>query len=96
MPGITYTIRFHRRDRRGCIPEEQEYTVLADAWESFRLFAEPDSAETEEQEQEQVAATPQPEPEATTTVKPGYLLPPFFLLFIGALCFMLNRSTKKD
>ena len=45
MPGITYTIRFHRRDRRGCIPEEQEYTVLADAWESFRLFAEPDSAE---------------------------------------------------
>ena len=45
MPGITYTIRFHRRDRRGCIPEEQEYTVLADTWESFRLFAEPDSAE---------------------------------------------------
>ena len=45
MPGITYTIRFHRRDRRGCIPEEQEYIVLADAWESFRLFAEPDSAE---------------------------------------------------
>ena len=45
MPGFTYTIRFHRRDRRGCIPEEQEYTVLADAWESFRLFAEPDSAE---------------------------------------------------
>ena len=25
--------------------EEQEYTNLADAWESFRLFAEPDSAE---------------------------------------------------
>ena len=45
MPGITYTIRFHRRDRRGCIPEEQEYIVLADAWESFRLFAEPDSAD---------------------------------------------------
>ena len=45
MPGITYTIRFHRRDRRGCIPEEQEYIVLADAWESFRLFVEPDSAE---------------------------------------------------
>lgn len=45
MPGITYTIRFHRRDRRGYLPEEQEYIVLAEAWESFRLFAEPDSAE---------------------------------------------------
>ena len=45
MPGITYTIRFHRRDRRDGIGEEQEYIVLADAWESFRLFAEPDSAE---------------------------------------------------
>ena len=45
MPGITYTIRFHRRDRRDGIAEEQEYIVLADAWESFRLFAEPDSAE---------------------------------------------------
>ena len=45
MPGITYTSRFHRRDRCGCIPEEQEYIVLAEAWESFRLFAEPDSAE---------------------------------------------------
>ena len=45
MPGFTYNIRFHRRDRRGCLPEEQEYIVLADAWESFRLFAEPDSVE---------------------------------------------------
>ena len=25
--------------------EEQEHTTLAAAWESFRLFAEPDSAE---------------------------------------------------
>ena len=45
MPGITYTIRFHRRDRSDGIAEEQEYIVLAEAWESFRLFAEPDSAE---------------------------------------------------
>ena len=45
MPGFTYTIRFHRRNRRSGLPEEQEYIVLADAWESFRLFAEPDSAE---------------------------------------------------
>ena len=45
MPGITYTIRFHRRDRHDGIAGEQEYIVLADAWESFRLFAEPDSAE---------------------------------------------------
>ena len=37
MPGITYTIRFHRRDRRYGIAEEQEYIVLAEAWESFRL-----------------------------------------------------------
>lgn len=44
MPGITYIIRFHRRDRRGEI-ESQEYTALAAAWESFRMFAEPDSAE---------------------------------------------------
>ena len=44
MPGITYIIRFHLRDCR--IPcEEQEYMVLADSWESFRLFAEPASAE---------------------------------------------------
>ena len=45
MPGFTYTIRFHRHGRRDGIAEEQEYIVLADAWESFRLFAEPDSAE---------------------------------------------------
>ena len=45
MPGITYIIRFHHRGRRNGIAEEQEYIVLADAWESFRLFAEPDSAE---------------------------------------------------
>ena len=45
MPGITYIIRFHRRDWRNQPLEEQEYIALADAWESFRLFAEPDSSE---------------------------------------------------
>ena len=44
MPGITYIIRFHLRDGR--IPcEEQEHMALADSWEAFRLFAEPDSSE---------------------------------------------------
>ena len=46
MPSITYFIRFVRRDHTSSAPyEEQEYINLADAWESFRLFAEPDSAD---------------------------------------------------
>lgn len=79
-------------------PMAEQAEVAAEVTET----AEPDSAETEEevqeqeQEPEEVQATPLPEPETATTVKPGYLLPPFFLLFIGALCFMLNRSAKKD
>ena len=45
MPGITYTIRFIHRNPRGGIPcEEQEHLSLAEAWNAFRLFAEPDSA----------------------------------------------------
>ena len=28
MPGFTYTIRFHRRDRRGSLPEEQAESYL--------------------------------------------------------------------
>ena len=44
MPSITYIIRFTRREWRPG-QEDQEYTSLAVAWESFRLFAEPDSAE---------------------------------------------------
>ena len=40
MPSITYFIRFVHRDRTASTPyEEQEYINLADAWESFRLFA---------------------------------------------------------
>ena len=46
MPSITYFIRFaHRVPTHSAPSEEQEHTNLADAWESFRLFAEPDSAE---------------------------------------------------
>ena len=46
MPGITYTIRFAHRNPRGGIPcEEQEHPSLAEAWNAFRLFAEPDSAD---------------------------------------------------
>lgn len=46
MPGITYYVRFVHREAHTSTPyEEQEYTSLMDAWESFRLFAEPDSAE---------------------------------------------------
>ena len=46
MPSITYIIRFaHRVPTYSAPYEEQEYTTLATAWESFRLFAEPDSAE---------------------------------------------------
>ena len=46
MPTTTYIIRFaHRTPAHSAPYEEQEYTTLATAWESFRLFAEPDSAD---------------------------------------------------
>ena len=46
MPTTTYIIRFAHRYRPTSVPyEEQEHTNLADAWEAYRLFAEPDSAE---------------------------------------------------
>lgn len=46
MPGITYIIRFVLRNARPGVPyEEQEHLSLLNAWEAFRLFAEPDSAE---------------------------------------------------
>ena len=44
MPSITYFIRFTLRDPKPGVPyEEQEHLNLADAFEAFRLFAEPDS-----------------------------------------------------
>ena len=46
MPTTTYIIRFaHRAPTHSAPYEEQEHTTLATAWESFRLFAEPNSAE---------------------------------------------------
>lgn len=46
MPGTTYIIRFTHRTLGSGIPyEEQEHIDLAQAWEAFRLFAEPDSAD---------------------------------------------------
>ena len=46
MPGTTYIIRFtHRTPGSGIPYEEQEHIGLAQAWEAFRLFAEPDSAD---------------------------------------------------
>ncbi len=47
MPGITYMLQFTHRDA-GDIPETIEYIALSDAWEAweaFRLFAEPESSE---------------------------------------------------
>lgn len=46
MPGTTYIIRFtHSTPGSGIPYEEQEHIGLAQAWEAFRLFAEPDSAD---------------------------------------------------
>ena len=46
MPTTTYIIRFAHRVPTTTAPyEDQEHTTLATAWESFRLFAEPDSAD---------------------------------------------------
>lgn len=46
MPSTTYFIRFTLRDPKPGTPyEEQEHLHLADAFEAFKLFAEPDSRE---------------------------------------------------
>ena len=46
MPNHTYILRFTLRDGTPENPcEEQEHAALPDAWEAFRLFAEPDSSE---------------------------------------------------
>lgn len=43
MPEITYFLRFTHCDSSEI--ETQEHTNAADAWNAFRLFAEPDSFE---------------------------------------------------
>ena len=46
MTSTTYIIRFtHRTPGSGSPCEEQEHIGLAQAWEAFRLFAEPNSAD---------------------------------------------------
>ena len=46
MPESTFILRFVRCDNHTSVPyEEQEHTTAEAAWEAFRLFAEPDSAE---------------------------------------------------
>ena len=46
MPESTFILRFVHCDRNTSIPyEEQEHLDLAEAWEAFRLFTEPDSAD---------------------------------------------------
>ena len=46
MRSTTYIIRVtHRAPSCGVPYEEQEHIGLAQAWEAFRLFAEPDSAD---------------------------------------------------
>ena len=45
-PTTTSLIRFaHRAPATSASYEEQEHTCLTTAWESFRMFAEPDSAD---------------------------------------------------
>ena len=46
LPDLTFIIRFtHREQGTGVPGSEEEFTGLPEAWEAFRLFAEPDSAE---------------------------------------------------
>lgn len=46
MANEIFILRFEIRDGNPGDPyEEQEYTIAADAWDAFRLFAEPDSSE---------------------------------------------------
>ena len=46
MPDTTFIIHFELRNQAdGTQTEEQEHTVQSDAWDAFRLFAEPVSAE---------------------------------------------------
>ena len=46
LPNLTFIIRFtHREQGTGVPGSEEEFTSLPEAWEAFRLFAEPDSAD---------------------------------------------------
>lgn len=43
MPTTTYEITFY--DLRGAEDSRSQHTTAGEAWDAFRLFAEPDSAE---------------------------------------------------
>ena len=46
LPDLTFIIRFTHREQGVGVPgSEEEFTSLPEAWEAFRMFAEPDSAE---------------------------------------------------
>ena len=46
LPDLTFIIRFtHREQGVGVSGSEEEFTSLPEDWETFRMFAEPDSAE---------------------------------------------------
>ena len=46
LPDLPFIIRFTHREQGVSVPgSEEEFTGLPEAWEAFRLFAEPDSAE---------------------------------------------------
>ena len=46
LPDLTFIIRFTHSEQGVSVPgSEEEFTGLPEAWEAFRLFAEPDSAE---------------------------------------------------
>lgn len=46
MPNETYFLILEHRDTKPGVPyEEMEFTLLQDAWDAFRKFAEPASSE---------------------------------------------------
>lgn len=48
LPNLTFIIRFTHREQGVGVPgSEEEFTSLPEAWDAFRMFAEPDSAELE-------------------------------------------------
>ena len=46
MPNETYFLILEHRDAKPGVPyEEMEFTLVQDAWDAFRKFAEPASSE---------------------------------------------------
>lgn len=72
------------------------YPMEQESAEEYEADSSPTEPEGTEPEQTPTEVAPLAQLPKDTTVKPGYLLPPFFLLFIGLLSFLLNRSTKQE